>query len=173
MSHKKRENIIIYGSLIAAIACLIYAGIDYYHSLSDDTKVQDEIKEAFKEMTDDGSSNSIKEPEIEPEALIAVDKVAIITNRINAIRDRSQEDDLLNYQMIRSWGEYEIVDIQYQKKVTEEYYMYLVSIKIPNKEASLPTEINTNLSTEEYNVITLKTFIIKNNDTYSFKHFEK
>ena len=173
MSHKKRENFVIYGSLIAAIACLIYAGIDYYRSLSDDTKVKDEIKEAFKEITDDGSSNNIKEPEIEPEELKAVDKGAIVIDRINAIRDRSQEDDLLDYQMIRTWGEYEIIDIQYQKQVTEEYYMYLVSIKIPNKEASIPTEINPNLSTEEYSVITLKTFIIKNNDTYSFKHFEK
>ena len=51
--------------------------------------------------------------------------------------------------------------------------MYLAYIKITNKEAQLPTSINDELSTEEYNVITLKTFIVNNNGTYLFKHFEK
>ena len=173
MSRKRRENIIIYGSLIAAIACLTYAGFDYYKDLSDDTKVQDEIKEAFKEMTGDEETNYPKAPEVEPEELKNVDKGSIITERINAIRDRTLEDDLLNYSMIRSWGEYQIINIKYQKQVTDNYYMYLIDIKIPNKEAILPKEINNDLSTEEYSVITLKTFIVKNNDTYSFKHFEQ
>ncbi len=173
MSHKLRENIIIYGSLLAAIACLIYAGFDYYKGLSDDTKVKDEIKEAFKEMTSEGETPNTREIEAEPEELASVDKAAIIIERINAVRDRSAEDDLLNYSMIRSWGEYEIIDIQYQRQVTDNYYMYLVYLKIPNKEAVLPTEINNTLSTEEYNIITLKVYIVKNNDAYSFKHFEK
>ena len=171
--HKLRENIVIYGSLIAAIACLTYAGLDYYRGLDDDAKVQEEIKEAFKEMTSNEETNTPKTPEVEPEELKAVDKMAIVNNRIIAIKDRSLDDDLLNYSMIRSWGEYQILDTIYQKKVTDNYYMYLVNIKIPNKEAKLPKEINNELSTEEYSVITLKVFFTKNNDTYQFKHFEK
>ena len=172
MSRKRRENIIIYGSLIAAIACLIYAGVDYYRGLDDDTKVQEEIKEAFKEMAGDEETSDTITTDVESEELKNVDKVAIVNNRINSIKDRSVEDDLLNYSMIRSWGEWEVLDIIYQKKITDNYYMYLVNIKIPSKEANLPKEINNDLSTEEYNVITLKLFITKNNDTYQFKHFE-
>ena len=173
MSRKRRENIVIYGSLIAAIACLTYAGIDYYKGVSDDTKVQDEIKEAFKEMATDDINKDIKVPEEEPTELQNVDKATIIINQINAIKDRYANDDLLNYYMIRSWGAFEILNITYQKQITDNYYMYLVDIKIPNKEAQLPTTINNDLSTEEYNVITLKTFITNNNGTYSFKHFEQ
>ncbi len=80
---------------------------------------------------------------------------------------------MFNYTMIRSWGSYEILNIQYQKEVIDGYYMYLVDIKIPNKDASIPNIKNEELSTEDYTVITFKTFIIKNNDKYLFKHFEK
>ncbi len=174
MSSKKKENIIIYGSLIAAIICLIYAGIDYYRDFSDNVKVKDEIKEAFKEMAiDDDATKSVEAPVVEPAILQKIDKKAIIKNRLTDIKNRKSEDDMFNYTMIRSWGSYEILNIQYQKEVIDGYYMYLVDIKIPNKDASIPNIKNEELSTEDYTVITFKTFIIKNNDKYLFKHFEK
>lgn len=174
MSSKKRENIIIYGSLIAAIACLIYAGVDYYRDLSDNVKVKDEIKEAFKEMTiEDSEVKGITIPEVEPSILQKVDKKAIINNRLTDIKNRKSEDDMFDYKMIRSWGSYEIINIEYQKEVIDDYYMYTTDIKISNKDASIPDIKNEELSTDDYIVISFKTFIIKNNDKYLFKHFEK
>ena len=174
MSSKKRENIIIYGSLIAAIACLVYAGVDYYRDFSDNVKVKDEIKEAFKEMTiEDSEVKGITIPEVEPSILQKVDKKAIINNRLTDIKNRKSEDDMFDYKMIRSWGSYEIINIEYQKEVIDDYYMYTTDIKISNKDASIPDIKNEELSTDDYIVISFKTFIIKNNDKYLFKHFEK
>jgi len=175
MSSKKKENIIIYGSLIAAIICLIYAGIDYYRDFSDSVKVKDEIKEAFKEMTNEEGEavKAVEAPAEESALLKKIDKKTIITNRLNDIKNRKSEDDMFDYKMIRSWGSYEILDIKYQKEVIDGYYMYLVDIKIPNLDASIPDIKNEELSTDKYIVISFKTFIIKNNDKYLFKHFEK
>ena len=175
ISSKKKENIIIYGSLVAAIICLIYAGVDYYRDLNDSVKVKDEIKEAFKEMTNNDTDNTknAQVPEVEPSILQKTDKKAIIIDRLNDIKNRKSEDDMFTYKMIRSWGNYEILDITYQKEVIEDYFMYSVNIKIPNMDASIPDIKNEELSTDNYIVITFKTFIIKNNDKYSFKHFEK
>ena len=126
-------------------------------------------------MTNNDTDNTknAQVPEVEPSILQKTDKKTIIIDRLTDIKNRKSEDDMFTYKMIRSWGNYEIIDITYQKEVIEDYYMYQVSIKIPNKDASIPDIKNEELSTEDYIVITFKTFIIKSNDKYLFKHFEK
>ena len=47
MSSKKKETIIIYGSLVAAVFCLLIASLDYYHDLSDKDKLIFEYKTGF------------------------------------------------------------------------------------------------------------------------------
>ena len=67
--------------------------------------------------------------------------------------------------MIKSWQNFEIINTKYLKKITDTYYSYSFDLKIPNKNAQLPTKENQELSTEEYTVITLIANIsIKNNE---------
>ena len=67
--------------------------------------------------------------------------------------------------MVKTWNNYEVINTNYIKEITDTYYSYSFDLKIPNKKAQLPTNENKELSTDEYTVISLIANIsIKNNE---------
>lgn len=161
---KKKINkydIIIYSCLLAAIICLILGGKDYFKTLDEETTIKDEVKSAIKEINsneeDIPTDTNTGEPE--PEKLANFDKFSIVQKYLDSILDQIVKDNLISYKMIKSWDEYSVLNMRYSKEITTKYYEYIVDIKISNKKANLPTEENSELSTDEYSVITLKFYI--------------
>lgn len=174
MSRKKRESFIIYGSLIAASFCLVIAGLDYYHDLSDKSVK----KEVSKVMSEFKSSEEVKEEkkevDEESEELKQLDKKSLVKKYFDEIIDRIKTDENLPLEMVRSWGDFDVINVTYQKKIVENYYFYIADIKIPNLNATLPVSKNPELSTDEYTVISLKAYILRTefNNSYILKNFE-
>ncbi len=157
-----KYDIVIYSCLLAAIAFLVLGGKDYFTTLDEETTVKDEFKSALKEINnteeeDIPTDTNTGEPE--PENLVNFDKFSIVQKYLDSILDQIVKDKLITYKMIKTWDEYSVLNMQYQKEVTDKYYEYVVDIKISNKNANLPTEENKDLSTDEYSVITLKFYI--------------
>ena len=73
---------------------------------------------------------------------------------------------------IQSWQKYEISNINFVRTIVEDYYCYEVDIKIPNKNAKLPTSINVGQSTDTYNVITIYFNIAKKDNNFTVKAIE-
>lgn len=170
MSTKKKENIVIYGSLIAAIVCLCFGAIDYFNNVTDSNSLKNEVKEALKEFNGNKKTET-KKVEEEPSELTSLDKKNIINNYLNSILDQKIKDEFLTYQTVKSWGNYEITSTTYQKKIMENYYSYTANIKIFNTDPILPTVKNDSLSTKEYIIITLTFNLLKENnqDNYNVK----
>ncbi len=174
MSSKKKETIIIYGSLVAAVFCLLIASLDYYHDLSDKS-VKKEINKAINELKSNDEVKEEKEAlDVESEELKQLDKNSLVKKYLDEIIDRAITDENLPLKMVKTWGNYEVINVTYQKKVVDNYYYYISDIKIPNLNATLPVGKNIELSTDEYIVISLKTYILKTefNDSYILKNFE-
>jgi hypothetical protein len=91
----------------------------------------------------------------EPEALTKEDKKSIVKKYLDSLLDRIYDDSLITYEMIKTWGNYEVLNINYERKITDNYYAYSIDIKINNLDAIVPTNKNEALSTEEYIVISL------------------
>lgn len=177
MSKKKRENITIYGSLIAAIVCLIAGGLDYYHDLSNAPSVKEEVKEAIhEELIKNNHSNptptQMKNTDIENEELQQTNKNEVVKKYLNSINNQVQKDNIITYDIIRTWGNYDVINMTYQKQISNDYYLYITDIKIPNLTAKLPINKNEELSTNEYLVISIKTYLLKTNNGYILKNFE-
>lgn len=154
MKKQKKYDLIIYGCLLAAIICLVLGGKDYFIYLYKE-KTSPETEPSIKEINNEDEF-IIQE---EPDTLKEYNKSTIIISYLDSILDRITNDKLISYDMINTWGGYEVLNVVYNKTITNNYFEYQVDIKINNKEASLPTNINEELSTEEYNVITLKFYI--------------
>lgn len=147
MKKNKKYDIIIYGSLIGAIICIILGYSDYLYTLKDKG-----ISFSKKE------TNIVEETtkEEEPENLHNIDKNSIVKKYLDSILDQIVTDDLISFDMINTWDNYEVLSTSYEREIVESYYSYLVDIKISNMNAFLPTSKNKELSTEEYLVITLR-----------------
>lgn len=171
MKKSKEYNIIIYTCLLLAIILLVLGGRDYLKDLNKPT--QEEIIEP------EGSQNEVERPEDvkkekEPEDLQKVDKEGVIKKYLDSLYDQIKKDKKIPYKIIKTWGKYSVGEIEYQRKITSNYYEYKVNINIPNKNAKLPCPANEELSTEEYTVITIyvdivesdrqKGYIVKNID---------
>lgn len=166
MSSKKRDNLIIYGSLIAAIICLSVGAVDYFKDLSNPS-LKNEVKEAIKELSSDEDKKIIKK-EVEPTELQNIDKKSIIDNHLIKISDQIKKDDLLTPYIIKSWGKYEISNISYKKKIMDDYYSYIVDIKISTEDPVIPTIKNDKLSTDAYIVISLTFNLLKQSDSNEY-----
>lgn len=170
MKHKNRENIVIYGSLLLAIILVIYVAIVYYDNRDNSEEVFSELNEVFNKVEVE-KQKDIKE-EIEPDNIRFVDKRPIINNYFNEILNRKRKDELLTYEKVFSWGEFEISDIKYNKAITDTYYSYNVNIKINNKEALVDGLLNKKLSTEEYYIVSLKFYLVYDEEQLIIKNVE-
>lgn len=151
MKKNKKYDIIIYGCLAGA---LVFICIGYWDNLKDlkENGLSFSVKETSSNKESTTEENSL---DLEPQELINADKNSIIKKYLDSLLDRITVDVLVSYDMIKTWGEYEVLNIEYERKIAEDYYAYLVDIKISNKEALLPTAKNEELSTDDYYVVTL------------------
>jgi hypothetical protein len=146
MKKNQKYDIIIYGSLLLAF---LFIGLGYFESLGETLEYSFSLKENFKEEP------IKKEKDTEPEALTKEDKKSIVKKYLDSLLDRIYDDSLITYEMIKTWGNYEVLNINYERKITDNYYAYSIDIKINNLDAIVPTNKNEALSTEEYIVISL------------------
>lgn len=159
MKKNKKYDIIIYGSLIGAIICIIFGYGDSLYILKDTS-----ISFSKKEETNILEDTIIEEPSI----MQSIDKKSIIKEYLYSINDQIIIDDVISFDMINSWDTYEVLNTTYDGEILESYYSYLVDIKISNKNATLPTSKNKSLSTNKYIVITLKFNIAYNKTTNNY-----
>lgn len=154
----KKYDIIIYSCLAGA---LVFICLGYWDNLKDlkDENLSFSIKE---KNTQEEKAEEKKELDLEPKELINADKNGIIKKYLDSLLDQINVDVLITYDMIYSWDNYEILNITYDRKIADNYYAYVVDIKIDNKDAILPTNKNEKLSTKDYIVVTLNV-----NITYS------
>lgn len=154
MKRAKKYNIIIYTSLSLAIVLLLLGGRDYFVSLSEtpQEEVVNEVEKKPDIKRNDTSANAKTE---EPLELQGVDKVGVVTKYLDSILDQIHKDDIITYKMIKTWGAYEVGDIEFQREITSNYYEYIVNINIPKMDAKLPSDKNEKLSTEQYIVLSL------------------
>ena len=151
MKKNKKYDIIIYGCLVGAF---IFILLGYWDNLKD--LKEDGLSFSLKNQeTEENSSTEQKEYDLEPNELVNADKNGIIKKYLDSLLDRIDVDPLISYNMINTWEEYEILNIEYDRKIAENYYAYIVDIKISNKDAVIPTNKNEKLSTNEYLVVTL------------------
>ncbi|MGN1371058.1 MAG: hypothetical protein ACI4XM_02095 [Candidatus Coprovivens sp.] len=151
MKKNKKYDIIIYSCLVGAF---IFILLGYWDNLKD--LKEDGLSFSLKNQeTEENSSTEQKEYDLEPKELVNADKNGIIKKYLDSLLDRIDVDPLISYNMINTWEEYEILNIEYDRKIAENYYAYIVDIKISNKDAVIPTNKNEKISTNEYIVITL------------------
>lgn len=159
MKKNKKYDIIIYGSLIGAIICIIFGYGDSLYILKDTS-----ISFSKKEETNILEDTIIEEPSI----MQSIDKKSLFIEYLYSINDQIIIDDVISFDMINSWDTYEVLNTTYDGEILESYYSYLVDIKISNKNATLPTSKNKSLSTNKYIVITLNFNIAYNKTTNNY-----
>ena len=169
----KKYNLIIYSSLFFAIICMLIAIKDYYNSLEAET-ISNEFKEAIKEIKEEGVEEESPIIIEETEQMKDVDKITIINSELENIIERKSHNNLITREMILTWGNYEISNVEYKREITENYYCYRVDIEIFNITGELPTEPNIELSTDDYKVVTLYFNIAYNpkSNNYTVKAIE-
>lgn len=175
MDRKKKVNkydIIIYSSLMVAIVFIVIAVKSYYDNLDENETFFSSFKSAVEEINDSSEPQEEIQIEEEPDIMKSVDKKAIINNELKLIVAEKSLTEYLNKEMIQSWQKYEISNINFIRTIVEDYYCYEVDIKIPNKNAKLPTSINIGKSTETYNVITIYFNIAKKDNNFTVKAIE-
>ncbi len=157
ISRKFKYDFTIYTCLLLALVLIGYSGYSYLDNQS----------YSLKELL------TKEEPPIieEPQDLVKVNKQDIINKYLLDIIDEIKEDQIVTKGMINTWATYEILNIQYVREISKNYYSYLVNIKINNINAIVPKSKNNQLSTKEYIVISLKFNILKDELTneYSVK----
>ena len=152
MKKSKKYDMIIYGSLILAVILLLLGGGDYLLSEKEnksDNIIQSSENKQVIERNEDAPKGE------EPEELQAIDKKNIVRKYLDSILDQIQKDETLTYKMVRTWGKFEVLKVEYQREISSSYYEYKVDIKIPKKDAKLPGEKNKELSTKDYIVLSL------------------
>ncbi len=155
----KRYDLVIYISLILAFICVIISIIDNSNAGEID------FKEVPKDEIDSPSipTDSVLENQDieEPLELKNADKNSIVKKYLDEIADRVIKDEVITYNMIRTWNTYEVLDTIYERQIIDYYYAYKVNIKITGNNIDIPTSKNELLSKEDYTVITLTFNILK------------
>ena len=147
---KKRYDIIIYLSLVTA---LVFLGIAAYDYLKDETKIQPKEKII----------------DIESEELKALDKKSLLIEYFETIKN-TNSGELFTKEMVDTWTQYDITSIEYQKKITEDYYSYDVNLLINGENVILPESIQTH---EENGInVQFNVNFAKKNDAYVIKNIE-
>jgi len=169
-NRRKFYDIIIYTSLLLALTCLSLATFGYFNSLEEDRTITQEIKGAINELKS-SDETPLETTNEEPEELKSLNKKEICLEKLNNIKNEIDTVEDITYNMINTWGTYEIADITYYKTIVDNYYAYNVYIKIPNLNAELPAEVTIQSYTNEYQIIKL-TFNLSYSNTES-KYFVK
>ena len=151
MNKAKKYNIIIYSTLSLGILLLIIGGVYFLNNPEESYSNKSTTKE-----------HNLNEPE--PEEMVSVDKESIINNYLNELVNQSKVDDLINYDSIKTWQDYHLGKIEFQRTIAFDYFEYKVDIIIDNPNAIIPVEKNYALSTEESQVITVLVDLLKNEE---------
>ncbi len=146
-------DLIIYSCLLGASTILVFGAKSYCASLSEYNGLTKEIKNAFKEIKGEEEQPALVAEK--PSILNDLNEKEIINNYLYSINDEIITDQTISKDMIKTWNNYEIINTNYLKKITDTYYSYSFDLKINNLNATLPTPKNEKLSTNEYLVITL------------------
>lgn len=164
-------DFIIYMCLFGAIICLLIGSNSYFKNL-DNENVYDVVKQVFLNSPDNTKEET---PIEEPKGTIVndeYDKISVIINYFESIKDRIiTNDDLISYETILTWNTYEIRNLRYIKEIAENYYEYTADIYL-NKEALVPANKNEELSTEEYNVMSLKIYMYEKDKSFYIKNID-
>lgn len=162
ISRRVKYDFIIYTCLLLAVLLIGYSA-NYY--IGEESYSLKEL--LFKE------EKEVIVPK-ETEELKKIDKKELLNNYLIDILEEIKKDPILTRDIINSWSTYEILNIKYNRQIANDYYSYLVDIKINNLDAILPTNKNNELSTNEYVVISLNVNIEKNQETleYSIKNID-
>ena len=161
MKRTKKYNLIIYTCLLLAAVLLILGGRGYLKEQQEGTVI-DEIINTPDKKEENKIEEIPTEKEIEPEELQKVDKVGVIKKYLDSIAEHIyKKEKVITYKIIKTWGDYELGEVEYQRKITTNYYEYKVNINIPKQNAKLPCPKNEELSNEEFVVITLYFDIIE------------
>lgn len=171
-SKKKKLDIIIYCSLFAAVICVIASGIDYTHSIKGDNSFKEDVKEAIEEIKTPKEEQTNIETEVvesdEPSSLISIDKNELVKKHIDEILDYYTKDEAIGYAMVKSWGNYEVYDTTYLRKITDDYYSYQIKIKLDGTNPILPVNKNEELSSEGNTVIIMNANFARNKQTFDY-----
>jgi len=168
MRRINKYDIIIYSSLALAIILLLLGGKDYLSTIESGSVTADELSSSIKavESPTETADESTKE---EPADLVSLDKKTLTINYLNNILDEVIKNDIITYAMVKSWGNYEILDITYNREVADNYYCYIANIKLSNKDALIPDTINDSLSTKENPVIQVNVYIEYSNQAKNYQ----
>jgi hypothetical protein len=101
----------------------------------------------------------------EPPEFKKINKEQLLNNYINELLDQIKTDDVLTYEILRSWNDYKIINIKYDKEILNNYHSYLVEIEIKNENAILPTKKNKDKSNDKKSVIELRMNVLKDPET--------
>lgn len=155
---KVKYDLIIYLCLFCALVLVGYSSLTYFNNES----------YSIKELL---NNQETPQQDMEPQHLKEIDKVNLIEQYLLDIIDESKYDQLLTSKMILEWKSYEVMNIYYERCISDNYYAYTANIRISNKDATLPTLENTKLSTDKYIVISLNFNINfnKKSNEYSIK----
>lgn len=162
VNKSKKYDIVIYLSLFIALVCLGISALDYTHSSKTESLIEDKSVDEIPEPIP--SEIETKESDIkqeEPEYLLEVDKKGTIKKYLDQIIDQAVKDDVITHKMMKTWGKYEVISTTYVREIVSGYYEYIADIKIEKLDATLPCSKNNELSTENYNVITLTINILR------------
>lgn len=163
MKKNNKYDFIIYGCLFLAIILIVVGSWDYIISIKEEGL---KFNNSEVEKNDNKASEDIEEPldgntgATEPADLVAADKKALVQKYLDSILDQIITDELISYEMIKSWDTYEVLDVTYEREIVDKYYAYDVNLKINNPKAELPVPKNKELSTKKYVVISLDITII-------------
>lgn len=170
MTQKKKDNIIIYGSLLAAIICLFLAALDYYRDMT--TKnTEEKIKEIIKNDEITPKKQLEKKEYVE---IKGIDRDKVVQKYLDEISDLLLKDELITTDIIKTWDKYEVFDTTYEKTITKNYYLCNTKIRIQGKNTKVPKESNV-VDMGEYQVLLLKAYILNstNSNGYIVKKLEK
>lgn len=162
-------DFIINACLFGAIFCLLVGSNSYIKNYQDNNVI-DVVKQVFLNSPLPSNQANIEEP-LEPATNIEINISEVITNYIESIKDRIITDDMFPYEEIKTWQLYTINDILFIKEITDNYYEYSINLYL-DKDYLISLEPNIELSTEEYNVISLKVYILEKDNTYQVKKID-
>lgn len=155
ISKKIKYDFTIYICLLLALVLIGYSSYSYLDTNS----------YSLKEIL---SKEEQPVAEKEPVELQQVDKKDLLKKYFLNIQDEIIQDQLLTGETIRTWNEYEILNITYDRKISNNYHTYIADIKINNLNVNLPALNNKELSTKEYLVISFNINILKDEVTNEY-----
>ncbi len=169
-----KYDFVIYNCLIGAAVLLGLGAKDYISSLDEFHGLKDEVKSAVKEM----QNTNLNEPEQvlfeeKPSSLDNIDEKSLINKYLNNVRDDIIKDQIITYEMIKTWNSFDIIETQYIREITDTYFTYSFIIKIPNnKNSLLPINKEDAISDEQNIYISLKANIVINDKESYVKNLE-